>query len=139
MGRINVGRVVAGGLLTGLVINIGETILNTVVLGAAMEASLRARNLPAVGGGAIAGFILLCFVLGLSIVWLYAAMRPRLGAGPGTAAAAAVVAWWLAFAFPQIGNILTGMVPGGLAATGMAWGLVELVVAAVAGAWLYRE
>ena len=31
MGRINVGRVVLGGLLAGLVINISESLLNGVV------------------------------------------------------------------------------------------------------------
>ena len=55
MGRINVGRVVLGGLLAGLVINISETVLNLLVVAQAMEESLRARNLPALGGGPIAG------------------------------------------------------------------------------------
>jgi hypothetical protein len=139
MGKMNVGRVIAGGLLAGLVINISETILNLFVVAAPMEEALRARNLPPVGGGAIGGFVLLCFVLGLSIVWLYAAIRPRFGSGPRTAAIVAVAVWWLTYVFPTIGDVLIGMIPGGLAVTVAIWGLVELIVASVAGAWLYRE
>ena len=39
MGKINIARVIAGGLLAGLVINVSETILNTVVLGSQLEAA----------------------------------------------------------------------------------------------------
>jgi hypothetical protein len=49
MGKTNLTRVLLGGLLAGLVINIGETNLDMVVLGADMEAALVARNLPPVG------------------------------------------------------------------------------------------
>ena len=84
MGRINLGRVVLGGLLAGVVINLGETVLNLVVVAQEMEDSLRARNLPPVGGGAIAGFVITAFLLGIVTVWLYAAIRPRFGAGVGS-------------------------------------------------------
>jgi hypothetical protein len=36
-----------------------------------MEEVLQARSLPAVEGAAIGGFVLLCFLLRISIVWLY--------------------------------------------------------------------
>ena len=85
MGRINVGRVLLGGLLAGLVINISETILNVVVAGQAMEDGTGARNLPPVGGSAIGGFVVITFLVGIVTVWLYAAIRPRFGPGPGTA------------------------------------------------------
>ena len=37
MGKINFGRVLLGGLVAGLVINIGEYLLNGVVLAKQME------------------------------------------------------------------------------------------------------
>ena len=64
MGNINVGRVIVGGLLAGLIINIGETFLNLLVVAQGMDHALKLRNLPPVGGGAIAGFVLLAFLLG---------------------------------------------------------------------------
>ena len=94
MGRINAGRVILGGLLAGLVINLGETVLNLVVVAQAMEDSLRARNLPPLGGGPIAGFVILAFFVGIATVWLYAAIRPRFGPGVRTAAIAGLVVWF---------------------------------------------
>jgi hypothetical protein len=70
---------------------------------------------------------------------LYAAIRPRFGAGPGTAVIAAFAAWWFAFVFPQIGNVAMGFFPAGVTALATAWGLAELVIAALVGARLYQE
>src|SRR6266481_3399368 len=71
MTNINGGRVVLGGLLAGLIINFSETILNIPVLGEQMDAAMKARNLPAVGSGAIAVFTFGGFVLSVLLVWLY--------------------------------------------------------------------
>jgi hypothetical protein len=139
MSQINVGRVVAGGLLAGFVINISETILNLFVAAAPMEAALKARNLPAVGGGAIGVFVLLCFGLGISLIWLYAAIRPRYGAGPMTAVCAAAAVWWFAFVFPHIGNVAMGFYPPGVMVISTLWALVEVVLAALVGARVYQE
>src|SRR5262245_38070910 len=106
MGRINLGRVVLGGLLAGLVLNIGESLLNAVVLASDMEAVTTARNVPQVGGSAIAGFVLMCFALGIGLVWLYAAIRPRYGAGVKTALIAGIVVWLMAFVWAGLGNAL---------------------------------
>ncbi len=42
MGRINMGRVIVGGLLAGLIVNISEFVLNTMVIGLDMEAAMKA-------------------------------------------------------------------------------------------------
>ena len=76
MSSINVSRVLVGGLLAGLVINMGETVLN-VRSSRSMEDLLRARNLPELGGSAIGGFVFFA-LLGIATVWLYAVIG-RLG------------------------------------------------------------
>ncbi len=139
MGQINVGRVIAGGLLAGFVINISETILNLFVVAAPMEATLKARNLPALGGSAIGVFVVLCFGVGISLIWLYAAIRPRYGAGPMTAICAAAAVWWFAFVFPHIGNLMMGFYPAGITALTTLWALAEVVLAALVGARVYQE
>ena len=101
---IRMGRVIGGGVVAGLIVNIGETILNVPLLGAQMEQALRARNLPAVGGGAIAYFVVMCFLLGIAIVWTYAAVRPRLGPGPKTAVIIGVLACSNSWAWPTSGS-----------------------------------
>jgi hypothetical protein len=136
---IQMGRVIAGGLVAGLIVNIGETILNVPLAGAAMEQALQARNLPPVGGGAIAYFVVMCFLLGILIVWTYAAVRPRLGPGPKTAVIVALLAWFMTLVWSGGSQVAMGVMPLRLTLLGLAWGLGEFVIASVAGARLYRE
>lgn len=139
MSRINTARVVAGGLLAGVVINIGETILNVPILGAQMDAAMRELGREPVDGMAIAGFIVGCFLVGIMAVSAYAAIRPRFGAGPGTALRAGVAVWVLAWAFPNYAMALMGLLPVDLIAFATLWGLVEIPLATVIGARVYRE
>ena len=139
MAGINMKGVIGGGLLAGLVINISETILNVPVMGAQMEASLAERNLPAVGGGAIGVFVLGSFIIGIVLVWLYAAIRPRLGPGPKTAVTAGVLVWFLAYLWPQVGLTAMGFMPANLVVFSVVWGLVEVILAALVGGRIYKE
>jgi hypothetical protein len=139
MGRINLGRVVLGGLLAGLVINISESILNGVVLAEDMTAMMAALNKPPIDEGMIGLFYVLGFGLGIVLIWLYAAMRPRFGPGVQTAVCAGLLVWGLAYLYANLFAFITGLFPRRILVVGTVWGLVELVVAAVAGAWLYKE
>ena len=65
MGRINLGRVVIGGLLAGLIINIGEFILNGILLEEEMNAAMAALNKPPIDPNMIMWFVLFGFGLGL--------------------------------------------------------------------------
>jgi hypothetical protein len=139
MGKVNLGRVILGGLLAGLVINISEFILNTVVVGAQMEQVLKAHNMPPIGNSAIATFIFFGFLLGILTIWLYAAIRPRYGAGPGSAIMAGLIVFFLAYVYSNAGLTVLGFMPTNMMLIIDGWGLVEILIAAVAGAWLYRE
>ncbi len=139
MGGINTGRVIAGGLLAGLVFNIGETILNLVVLEGPMEEITKAHNMQEPSGAGIAAFVLMGFLLGILMVWLYAAVRPRLGPGPKTAAIVGAAIWFPASLLPTVGWAVFGLSPIDLAAIVAVWGLAELVLSALAGGWVYQE
>ena len=139
MASINTRGVVVGGLVAGLIINISEYILNEPVLGSDMAAAITAHNLPLIGGSAIAVFVILGFVVGLALLWLYAAIRPRFGAGPKTAAIAAMVVWFLDYFCGAVGFGVLGLFSTRLIVIALVWGLVELVVAALVGARLYSE
>jgi hypothetical protein len=118
---------------------VSETILNVPVLGEEMEAALARRNLPAVGGSAIAMFVVMSFALGVVLVWLYAAIRPRFGPGPRTAAIAGLATWFLAYFYSSLAMGAMGLFGPGLLTVSALWGLVELLVAAQVGGWLYSE
>jgi len=139
MGRVNVVRVILGGLLAGLVINVSETILNLFVVAQAMEDALKARNLPPLGGSAIGAFVGFAFLLGIATVWVYAAIRPRYGAGPKTATTAGLIVWVLAYAYGAVGLVLMGFFPAKVTTIATLWGLPEIILAAIAGASIYTE
>ena len=139
MRGINLARVVLGGLFAGLVINIGESVFNAWLFAAEMEAALARLNLPMVGNNAIATFVVLGFAFGIATIWLYAAIRPRFGAGVSTALCAGSTAWFFGYLYPSIGYLVMGFFPTRLIAIGLVWSLVEVSLAAVAGAWLYHE
>ena len=139
MSTINTGRVILGGLLAGLVINLSETVLNLFVAAQAMDESLKARNLEPLGGGPIAGFVIFSFLLGIVTVWLYAAIRPRFGPGVKTAAITGLVVWFLAYLKSSVANALMGFFPAKLVTLGTIWGIPEIILASIAGAWLYTE
>jgi hypothetical protein len=139
MGGINFGRVVLGGLLAGLIIDVSEFLLNGVVFARDMDEAMRRLNLPPVGASAIAIFVIFGFFLGIATIWLYAAIRPRFGAGVKTALCAGSAVWFFAYLYPNIGQAVLGFFPVGLITISVVWGLVEMLLATAAGAWLYTE
>ncbi len=139
MGGINPGRVLAGGLVAGVVYNAGEAVLNTVVLAADMEVFQKKFNLPEIGGDFIMKATVLMFVVGILNVFLYAAIRPRFGAGVKTAVIAGLVVWALSFLYMSLLNMWMGLFAMGPTLLGVGWELVEAILASIAGAWVYRE
>jgi hypothetical protein len=137
--NVNTGRVVLGGLLAGLVLNIGEFIFNDIVLGAQMKAWLAAHNFAEPSGKFIATAVGLTFIMGIVIVFTYALIRSRLGPGVNTAIVAGLISWFAAYLYVGIINgVLFGFTVNMIGLT-LVWGLVEYVLAAIAGAWLYKE
>jgi len=139
MSTINTGKVVSGGLVAGLIMNISEYILNEPVLGAQMAAIMTERNLPAIGGSAIGVFVVMTFILGIFTIWLYAAIRPRYGAGVNTAICAGLAVWFTAYLLPSISFQVLGFMPMNMITIVVVWGAVEMMVASVAGAYFYSE
>ena len=137
--KINFGRVLLGGLVAGIVLNIGEYILNDKVFGPQMKEYFAKHNFPIPGGNAIAVAVVMTLVLGIVIVLGYAAIRPRFGAGPKSAIVAALFAWFGVYLYPNVLGAAFGFVPTNILPIALVWGLVEYNVAALIGAWLYKE
>lgn len=140
MSKINWGRVIGGGLLAGLVINIVEFLVNGLWL-----ANDWAEAMKALGQGGEYGavhmvvFNLWGFAMGIFAVWVYAAIRPRFGPGPMTAYTAAVAAWIPGYLMANLPPAVLGMFPIRLMLIGIAAGLVEVIVATQLGASIYKE
>jgi hypothetical protein len=139
---INSGKVVVGGIAAGVVMNLIDMATNLLLLKDRMTAEMNALNpklaAAAMAGSSIAGFIVVDFVCAFCLIWLYAAIRPRFGPGPGTATRAALVFWLFGGAI-WASVCLMGMFSWGFwCITGCVY-LVNLVLAANVGAMLYKE
>ena len=139
MRNINLGRVILGGLLAGVVMNVGEFVLNMVVLKNVWNEAMQALNRPSLDSTSPTMFIILSFFLGIMAVWVYAAIRSRFGAGPWTAICAGLVVWALASLFPSASMLPISLFPRRLLFYTTVWQFFELPIATLVGAWIYRE
>ena len=138
---INTGKVVAGGLVAGVVANAIDFVNNTYVLGADMQAWAASHNIdPAtLTSGAVAGtWVVVDFIYGLLLVFTYAAIRPRFGPGVRTA----IIAGLAVFLSPTIvlfGFTQMGMLTMPMFVKGTIGAIVATLAAGVAGAAIYKE
>jgi len=139
---MNIKKVLLGGLVAGVVLNILDYIVNAFILGARMQAETDAfkpgLSAQMMNGSTMISYIIMDLVLGVALVWTYAAVRPRLGAGPRTALYVALLFWLLALIF------LSGYRHMGIMSSGLWWsfaftGLIEFVMASLVGAGIYSE
>jgi hypothetical protein len=140
MGKINLGRVIGGGLLAGLAINIIEFLVNGLWLAKEWEAAMRALGKPyETTVSQVVVFNLWGFVIGILAVWIYAAIRPRFGPGPKTAFNAAVAVWLAGYVLALLPPAVLEIFPIRLMLIGVAVGLIEMLIGTNLGAWIYRE
>lgn len=140
MAHTNRVRVIWGGLLAGVVINVVEYLTNGVILKGAWGQAMTALGKSAdVSASAIAIFNLWGFLIGIGAVWIYAAIRPRYGAGPRTAVRAGLAVWALAVFLANLSNYPLDLFPVRLLFITSVVALFEIVIATVVGAWLYQE
>lgn len=139
MSNINVGRVILGGLVAGVVYNVGEAILNMGILAKDLEEFSRKYQTPPMDNSFIIKMTLLMFVFGIVTVFVYAAIRPRFGAGLKTAVITGCLVWFLSFFYATFLMATIGLFAAGPSVKGAAWELGEAILASIAGAWVYKE
>lgn len=140
MGTINWNRVLLGGIVAGVIIDVVQWLLHGVVLGAEWRQAMQTLGKPLEeSAGRILFYVVLGFVYGILAVLLYASIRPRFGAGPKTALYAGSGVWLVGYCLPTLTWIPMGLFPVRLVTIAVVVGLVEILVATLAGAWLYQE
>ena len=139
---INTGKVVVGGLAAGVVANVLGYLLFGMWLGPKFEAEVTAAAPSLAGKGAtsmaMTATIVSSFVVGILLVWLYAAMRPRLGPGPKTAIIAAIVVCILGFLF-HMDLWIFGLVTPATYMLATFAAVIQTIGASWVGAMLYKE
>ncbi len=140
MGKINWGRVILGGLVAGVVINVSEFILHTMVVGEQWKEAMKALNLSGEPTTQqIVVWNIWGFLVGIATVWLYAAIRPRFNPGAGTAVKAGIAVWFFTHLLMTLGMWNMGLFPQAPWVIGLVWTFVETIVAALVGGWIYKE
>lgn len=139
---INMSKVIVGGLAAGLAMNVIGFVGNGYLLGPRMQAEM-ASAAPTLAGkgmtpGAITAAVITQFVVGVLLVWLYAAIRPRLGPGMATAAKAGLVIWVCGLLFYQ-DWVHMGLMSMGTYLMASTVALISLMVGAWIGGKLYTE
>ena len=84
-------------------------------------------------------FNVIGFATGFVAVWTYAAIRPRFGIGVKTAIYAALLTWITAYLLATGTPYVMGVFTMEMSLTLVLVGLVEIIVATIVGAWLYKE
>jgi hypothetical protein len=136
---MNYARILLGGLVAGLVLNIGEFLLNGVLLAKQMEQFFSKCGLTPPGSSALIILVALTFLMGILVVFVYASIRPRCGPGPKTAICAGLIGWFCVYFYNNAVGFALGFVPINLFMIALGLGLVEYILGALAGAWLYKE
>jgi hypothetical protein len=138
VGQINWKRVLLAGLAAGLLSNILGIIFAHYFMGREIETLMQERNLT-FGPEVAALHLSSRFALGLFIVWMYAAIRPRFGPGPRTAAIVGVAVWLFTFTFSLLNTLPWKVFPPRVVFIMIGFAFLETAVCAQFGGWLYRE
>jgi hypothetical protein len=141
MGKINVGRLILGGIVAGIAIDLLDYFVDGVWLAPRWASGMAMLGRPpAFSQIQIILFNVIGLLTGLVAIWVYAAIRPRFGAGIKTAIYAGLAVWLLTTLFPNVAFMhVAHLFPNHLTLYTTLGGVVEVVFGTVAGASVYKE
>jgi hypothetical protein len=140
MGKINVARLIVGGIVAGIAIDLLDWLVDGVLLAPRWANGMALLGKPGFSPVQIIWFDVLGLLTGLAAIWLYVAIRPRFGAGAKTAIIAALAVWFIGVFLPNVGLMyVPKLFSKHLTLYTTLGGLVEVVFGTLAGASVYRE
>jgi hypothetical protein len=140
MGKINVGRLILGGIVAGIAIDILDYFVDGVWLAQRWADGMALLGKPGFSQIQIILFNVIGLLTGIVAIWVYAAIRPRFGAGIKTAIIAGLAVWLLTTVFPNLAFMhVAHLFSNHLALYTTLGGLVEAVFGTIVGASVYKE
>ena len=140
MGKINMGRVLIAGIVAGIVADVLGYLVDGMWLAPQWADGMKALGHANFSSNQWIWFNVLGLASGIALIWIYAAIRPRFGAGVKTAIYAGLAVWVVGVLLPNLSLMwVSGLFGRRLTSFTTLGGLVEIVVAAIAGAALYKE
>jgi hypothetical protein len=140
MGKINVGRLILGGIVAGIAIDLLDYFVDGIWLAPRWADGMARLGRTGFSPVQIILLNVIGLLTGIVAIWVYVAIRPRFGAGIKTAVYAGLAVWLLTVLFPNAAFMhVMHLFPNHLTLYTTLGGLVEAVVGTVAGASVYRE
>jgi hypothetical protein len=140
MGKINVGRLILGGIVAGIAGNLLDFWVDGVLLAPMWNSQLATWGRAPFSGSQIVWFMAFGFIIGLVAIWIYAGIRPRFGPGVKTAIYAGLATWILSTLVPNFALMwVTRFFSGHLTAYTTLGALFEIVIGTICGAAVYKE
>jgi len=140
MGKINFGRVILGGIVAGIVMDLLGYLVDGLMLAQNWSDDMILIGKSEFSTTQLIEFNLLGIVSGLIAIWIYAAIRPRFGAGVKTAIFAGIAVWIVGVLVPNASFMyVAGLFSKHLTLYTTLGGLVDVVAGTIAGAALYQE
>ena len=140
MGNINVGRLILGGIVAGIVTDILDYPVDGILLAPMWNQQLSTWGREPFGGSTIILFMTFGIIMGLVSMWIYAGIRPRFGPGAKTAIYAGIATWILSAPLPNFALMwATHFFSGHLTVYTTIGALFETVIGTICGAAFYKE
>ena len=137
--KINITRLIVGGLVAGLIMNV-ISLLSTGLYLSDMMALLNSHGIqPPQSTLSFVTYLLMRFVWGFAAVWFYVVARPRFGSGFKTAMLIGLVFWLSGLFMMVVSYGMMGMFPIDMLILWAAMTLVGILASVAVGAWIYRE
>jgi len=138
--KFDYGKLVAGGVLAAVVMNICDFVSNNFILTNDWDRIVRLRNMDVAvmsSRSVLVTDILVDVGLGFLAVFTYAAIRTRMGRGAGTACVAAVIVF-LPIAL-YLATLAESFYTWDVYVRSQALELVSILLGTLSGAWIYSE
>jgi len=136
---MNGTRVLLGGLAAGLVLLASGIALGHGVLGHDYIRAFASHRAHPVSTATVIENTAVRLAYGFLVAFLYAALRPRFGAGPRTAVVAALFVWVAAYVPRFLELHEFGILNGWRLGVSVPWSLAEVLLASLLAGSIYRE
>ena len=135
---INLKGVITSGLVAGIIISI-SAITMVPVVGNEMDTVLANHGLPPLSNLDMVYFCFVSLIYGISLIFLYAALKPQFKSKTKTAIITSLIVWILTNVISNTANVVYGFMPVKLTVIGIIWGLMEFLLATLVASRLYER